>query len=274
VVRGLAINRFSEHGINILGGTSNRIEDNFIGMDTSGTLDRGNAISGVNIEEVSTQAIVGGTTPDKRNLISGNNRNAVEIDGAGGNKVQGNLMGTHKDGTTFLGGTQEGVRRGAQQHRRWRGAGSAQRNREALEERDFESEVVELERTARSTAEAADALGARVAQIVKSLVFQARETERPMLVLAGGANRVEVDKISRLLSEPVEMADAAYVREKTGFAIGGVPPVGHTGRPEAFVDEDLLLEREVWAAGHTHVVFGLEPAELVRLTSGQVVAVR
>jgi prolyl-tRNA editing enzyme YbaK/EbsC (Cys-tRNA(Pro) deacylase) len=148
------------------------------------------------------------------------------------------------------------------------------RVRKALQERGFEPEVVELERTARSAAEAADALGIREAQIVKSLVFRGRETGRPVLVLAGGANRVDPNKISRLLSEPVEMADAAYVRDKTGFAIGAVPPVGHAERPEAFVDEDLLLEGEVWAsAGHTHAVFGLEPAELVRLTGARVVAV-
>jgi prolyl-tRNA editing enzyme YbaK/EbsC (Cys-tRNA(Pro) deacylase) len=146
--------------------------------------------------------------------------------------------------------------------------------RKALQQRGFEPEVVELERTARSAAEAADALGIRVAQIVKSLVFRGRQTGRPVLVLAGGANRVDPNKISRLLSEPVEMADAAYVRDKTGFAIGAVPPVGHAERPEAFVDEDLLLEGEVWAsAGHTHAVFGLEPAELVRLTGARVVAV-
>ena len=148
------------------------------------------------------------------------------------------------------------------------------RVRKALQERGFEPEVVELERTARSAAEAADALGIREAQIVKSLIFRAQETGRPVLVLVGGANRVDPNKISRLLSEPVEMADAAYVRDKTGFAIGGVPPVGHAERPEAFVDEDLLLEGEVWAsAGHTHAVFGLEPAELVRLTGARVVAV-
>ena len=148
------------------------------------------------------------------------------------------------------------------------------RVRKALQERGFKPEVLELERTARSAAEAADALGIRVAQIVKSLVFRGRETGRPVLVLAGGANRVDPNKISRLLSEPVEMADAAYVREKTGFAIGAVPPVGHAELPEAFVDEDLLLEGEVWAsAGHTHAVFGLEPAELVRLTGARVVAV-
>jgi prolyl-tRNA editing enzyme YbaK/EbsC (Cys-tRNA(Pro) deacylase) len=148
------------------------------------------------------------------------------------------------------------------------------RVRETLEDRGFEPEVVELERTARSAAEAAETLGVRVEQIVKSLVFRGSRTGRPILVLAGGANRVDESRISDLLSEPVEMADAAYVREKTGFAIGGVPPVGHAEQPEAFVDEDLLLESEVWAsAGHTHVVFGLEPAELVRLTGGRVVAV-
>ena len=71
------------------------------------------------------------------------------------------------------------------------------------------------------------------------------------------------------------MTDAAYVREKTGFAIGGGPPVGHSEVPEAFVDENLLVESEVWAAaGHTHVVFGLEPAELVRLTGARVVTIR
>ena len=98
------------------------------------------------------------------------------------------------------------------------------RVREALKERGFEPEVVELERTARSAAEAADALGVGVEQIVKSLVFRGRRTGRPVLVLAGGANRVDKNRISRLLSEPVEMAHAAYVREKTGFAIGGCRP--------------------------------------------------
>jgi prolyl-tRNA editing enzyme YbaK/EbsC (Cys-tRNA(Pro) deacylase) len=147
--------------------------------------------------------------------------------------------------------------------------------REALEERGFAARVVQLERTARSAAEAAEALGVRVEQIVKSLVFRGRETGRPVLVLAGGANRVNEARISDFFSEPVEMADAGYVREKTGFSIGGVPPVGHAERPVTFVDEDLLLEEEVWAAaGHTHAVFGLEPAELLEITGGRVIAVK
>lgn len=149
------------------------------------------------------------------------------------------------------------------------------RVREALEERGFEPEIVELESTARSALEAADALGVRVEQIVKSLVFWGTQTGRPVLVLAGGANRVDEDRVSQLVSEPIGMADAAYVREKTGFSIGGVPPVGHAEQPMTFVDEDLLLESEVWAAaGHTHAVFGLKPAELVRITAGRVVALK
>jgi prolyl-tRNA editing enzyme YbaK/EbsC (Cys-tRNA(Pro) deacylase) len=150
-----------------------------------------------------------------------------------------------------------------------------QRVRKALEAQGYEPEVVELERTARSAAEAADALGVRVEQIVKSLVFRGTQTGRPVLVLAGGANRVDERRISDLFSEPVGMADAAYVREKTGFSIGGVPPVGHAERPTTFVDEDLLREEEVWAAaGHTHAVFGLEPAELVRITGGRVAGIK
>jgi prolyl-tRNA editing enzyme YbaK/EbsC (Cys-tRNA(Pro) deacylase) len=147
--------------------------------------------------------------------------------------------------------------------------------REALEKRGFGPEVVELDRTARSAADAADALGVGVSQIVKSLLLRGRQSGRPVLVLAGGASRVELEKISGFLSEPVEMADAAYVREKSGFAIGAVPPVGHDERLETLVDEELLAEEKVWSsAGHTHAVFGMEPTELVRLTGGRVVSVR
>ena len=72
----------------------------------------------------------------------------------------------------------------------------------------------------------------------------------------------------------VSLSLAAFVREKSGYAIGGVPPVGHAEKPVAFVDEDLLAQEEVWAAaGHTHVVFGLDPAELPRITGGRVIRV-
>ena len=107
VVRGLAINRFTSNGINISPGTGARIEGNFIGTDASGTLDRGNG-DGVDVN-VGGKNIIGGTTPASRNLISGNNTKAVELDSQGDNRVQGNLIGVQKDGTSFMGGSQVGV---------------------------------------------------------------------------------------------------------------------------------------------------------------------
>ena len=95
------------------------------------------------------------------------------------------------------------------------------------------------------------------------------------IVLASGPNRVSEEKISSVLGEPIEKADAAFVRQKSGFAIGGVPPLGHAETPVAFLDEDLMEEDEVWAAaGHTHVVFGLDPGDLQRATGAEVVRVR
>ncbi len=151
---------------------------------------------------------------------------------------------------------------------------SVRKVRETLAERRLTPELVELEKTARSAAEAAAALGVRVEQIVKSLVFRGTRSGRPVLVLASGPNRADEGIISKLAGEPIEKADAAFVREKTGFAIGGVPPVGHVEEPVAFVDEDLMRHETVWAAaGHTHVVFGLPPERLPEITSGKVVRI-
>ncbi len=152
---------------------------------------------------------------------------------------------------------------------------SVRRVRDALAERGVSPEFVELEETARSARDAAAALGCRVEQIVKSLVFRGADTGKPVLVLASGPNRVSEEGISALLGEPIEKADAAFVREKTGFAIGGVPPLGHAEAPATFLDQDLLKEEEVWAAaGHTHVVFGLDPEELRRITAARAIRVK
>ena len=152
---------------------------------------------------------------------------------------------------------------------------SVRRVRAALAERGVSPEFVELATTARSAGDAAAALGCRVEQIVKSLIFRGADTGSPVLVLAGGPNRVSEGRISALLREPIEKADAAFVREKTGFAIGGVPPLGHAETPVTFLDEDLLEEGEVWpATGHTHVVFGLDPEELRSITGARAVRVK
>ncbi len=152
---------------------------------------------------------------------------------------------------------------------------SVRRVRDAPEERGVRPEFVELEATARSARDAAAALGCRVGQIVKSLVFRGADTGSPVLVLASGPNRVDKGRISAVLDGPIEKADAAFVRERAGFAIGGVPPLGHAETPVTFLDEDLLKEDEVWAAaGHTHVVFGLRPEELRRATAARAIRVK
>jgi len=151
---------------------------------------------------------------------------------------------------------------------------SAQKVQDALAARGFTNAVVELPDSTRSAAEAAAAVGCEVTQIVKSLVFRAQETGRAVLVLASGAHRVDEKRIAELVGEPIGKADAGFVREQTGYAIGGVPPVGHAREPVTLVDEDLLRLERIWAAaGHPNAVFGLTPPELVAMTGGRVARV-
>ncbi len=148
---------------------------------------------------------------------------------------------------------------------------SAQRVQDALLARGVQNQVVELTETARSAAEAAAAVGCTVAQIAKSLVFKGRQSGQAVLVIASGANRVDLAKVQALLGEPLDRADPDFVRAETGFAIGGIPPVGHAKALTTVIDEDLLKHERIWAAaGHPNAVFPLTPAELVQLTGGRV----
>lgn len=152
---------------------------------------------------------------------------------------------------------------------------SAQRVQEALEALGLSLQVVELPQSTRSAAEAAASIGCGVEQIAKSLVFRTRMTKRPVLVIASGTNRVDEKRVGEMLGEPLERADADFVRQHTGFAIGGVPPVGHLERLETFVDEDLLQHGEIWAAaGNPNAVFRLVPSVLERMTGGRVTRVK
>jgi prolyl-tRNA editing enzyme YbaK/EbsC (Cys-tRNA(Pro) deacylase) len=122
----------------------------------------------------------------------------------------------------------------------------------------------------RTAVDAANVIGVEVAQIVKSLVFR-RASGEPLLVVASGVNRVDERKLERLIGEPVGKADADFVRARTGYAIGGVPPAGHATRVQTVVDEDLLKLDELWAAAGTpRDVFSLTPDELVAMTGGAV----
>jgi prolyl-tRNA editing enzyme YbaK/EbsC (Cys-tRNA(Pro) deacylase) len=125
------------------------------------------------------------------------------------------------------------------------------------------------ERSTATAGDAAAAIGTSVGRIVKSLVFMAGD--RPILVLASGPNRVDLHKVAALVGQPVARAYADQVRELTGFAVGGVPPIGHTQPLTTLIDRDLLAHDEVWAAAGTpNSVFAIDPRDLVRITAGSV----
>jgi len=126
--------------------------------------------------------------------------------------------------------------------------------------------VLEFSASTRTAAEAAEAVGCTVGQIAKSILFRA-ESGRPVLVVACGTNRVDEKKVAALLGEKIGRADAEFVREATGYAIGGVPPVAHATPPAVLLDRDLEQFDEIWAAAGTpNAVFRLTPADLARLT--------
>ncbi len=150
----------------------------------------------------------------------------------------------------------------------------AQKVQDVLKGLGFSNTVVELKSTTRTSAEAAQAVGCRVEQIAKSIVFQGKQTHRPILVIASGPNRVNEKRIEGFISEPLGKADADYVRKHTGFVIGGVPPIGHLEKLEIFIDEDLLQYEEIWAAaGSPNAVFQLTPSDLVKMTDGRVISI-
>jgi prolyl-tRNA editing enzyme YbaK/EbsC (Cys-tRNA(Pro) deacylase) len=152
---------------------------------------------------------------------------------------------------------------------------SAQKVQDVLNACGFICQIVELPDSTRSAQDAAQAIGCQIGQIVKSLIFKGKQTHKPILVLASGSNRVNEKKLKKLVSEPVKKADADFVREKTGFAIGGVPPAGHREQIETFLDEDLLQYEEIWAAAGTpHAVFKRTPSELRKIVDGQVISIK
>jgi prolyl-tRNA editing enzyme YbaK/EbsC (Cys-tRNA(Pro) deacylase) len=151
---------------------------------------------------------------------------------------------------------------------------SAQKVQDALAREGFTSTVIELEVPVRTAADAAREVGCDVAEIVKSIVFRATRTGRGVLVLTSGANRVNESTIAERLGEPIEKANPDFVRDHTGFAIGGVPPMGHARPLETFVDEDLLRLPELWAAaGHPRSLFRLSPEDLLRMSGGRTLRV-
>ena len=147
---------------------------------------------------------------------------------------------------------------------------SARKIQDLLTSRGADCEVVQLPASTRTSAEAAAAVGCSVAQIAKSVVFRAAQSGKPVIVVASGANRVNEAKVAEYIGEPIGKADADFVREKTGFVIGGVPPIGHAEPIDTIVDEDLMKLGEVWAAAGTpNSVFKVSAENLLALTGGK-----
>lgn len=152
---------------------------------------------------------------------------------------------------------------------------SVQKVQNALKALGFSNDVMELESITRTSAEAAQAVGCRVEQIAKSILFKSKQTDMPILVIASGPNRVNEKRIEAFISEPLGKADADYVRKHTGFVIGGVPPIGHLEKLDIFIDEDLLKYEEIWAAaGSPNALFRLTPSDLIQMTGGRVVSIK
>ncbi|WAH39985.1 YbaK/EbsC family protein [Alicyclobacillus fastidiosus] len=152
---------------------------------------------------------------------------------------------------------------------------SAQRVQSRLSDLGYTNEVVELPDSTRTAKEAADAIGCEVAQIAKSIIFRLNHSGSPLLVVASGVNRVNEKQLSNQLNDKLGKADADFVRARTGFVIGGVPPLGHVEVITTIIDEDLFQFKTIWAAaGHPQAVFELTPDQLVAMTRGQVMAIK
>lgn len=153
---------------------------------------------------------------------------------------------------------------------------SAKVVQDALLKKGFAFEVVELPSSTRTAKDAANTLGCEVAQIIKSLLFRSDKMNQPVLILASGVNRVNEGIIEKIIGEKIVKADADFTRDVTGFAIGGVPPVGHKQTIQyIFIDEDLLKFDQLWAAAGTpNAVFSLHSNDLLSLTNGKIVAIK
>jgi prolyl-tRNA editing enzyme YbaK/EbsC (Cys-tRNA(Pro) deacylase) len=143
--------------------------------------------------------------------------------------------------------------------------GSIERVEQAAADAGLAIEVKRMGASTRTAEEAAQQCGCGVGQIVKSLVFEGGESGRLYLFLVSGSNQLDLDKAASLTAEPLKRADPRKIRDETGFAIGGVAPIGHRTAITAFADETLMAYARVWAAAGAHdAVFAAEPAALVK----------
>jgi prolyl-tRNA editing enzyme YbaK/EbsC (Cys-tRNA(Pro) deacylase) len=152
---------------------------------------------------------------------------------------------------------------------------SAQKIQNLLNSLGYNYTVIEHAESTRTAQEAADRAGCELGQIVKSLIFRGKTSGKPILVLTSGSNRVDEKRISGYAGETISRADADFVRTVTGFAIGGVPPIGHAEKMETYLDEDFLSYQTIWAAAGTpNAIFELKTEDLQKMTNGKIAQVK
>ena len=152
---------------------------------------------------------------------------------------------------------------------------TAQKVQSALDLLGYSYKVIEFQESTRTSIDAANQVGCSLGQIVKSLIFKGNTSGNPVLVLTSGANRVDIPKITTLLGEKIDRADPEFVRNWTGFSIGGIPPIGHASSIITFMDEDLLQYDFVWAAAGTpNAVFRLTPTDLRTMSSAILASIK
>jgi prolyl-tRNA editing enzyme YbaK/EbsC (Cys-tRNA(Pro) deacylase) len=151
---------------------------------------------------------------------------------------------------------------------------AAKRVQERAESLGLDVDVRQMPASTRTAQEAAAACGCAVAQIVKSLVFKGEKSHRPYLLLVSGSNRVNEKSVAAIVGEALMRPDARFVREVTGYAIGGIPPFGHSTPLATYMDQDLLQYELVWAAAGTpEAIFSVAPQHLREATAATVIAV-
>lgn len=146
---------------------------------------------------------------------------------------------------------------------------TAQKIQNLLNSLGYDYKVIEHAESTRTAQEAADRAGCELGQIVKSLIFKGKDSGKPILVLTSGPNRANEKRVSEYAGESITKADADFVRAVTGFAIGGVPPIGLMEKMETYIDEDFLQYPTVWAAAGTpNAIFELRTEDLQKMTGG------
>jgi prolyl-tRNA editing enzyme YbaK/EbsC (Cys-tRNA(Pro) deacylase) len=148
---------------------------------------------------------------------------------------------------------------------------SLKRVAKEADELGLEIDIIQLEIPTKTAAQAAEAMDCDVDQILKSIIFLGADSQKCILFMTAGGNRVCMDKASRIAGEELLRADAAVIRAQTGFAIGGVSPLGHVGDVQKFMDETLLSFDNIWAAAGTpHSMFSIDP-NILQSATGTIV---